>query len=316
MRLMRLLTVCAVLTALLVTPVAAAASSSSDAAAQLNSLFDGPGVVFRGPENCVSDTAADPFDDPAALAYCAVKDPFGALGGPSAGGSVDAFVPAPNRFEFGQPLDCGATAPAADGTDDGCPVVTGAATLLRNGLPVRLFGVCARTVAKDCAVLGTITDPDWQPDGVFMLMDPAAVDVRCQYAQDAGRNGCNENDAYTVGQPRPSCSAQPTDPQCEFGADEREPMLAAYARYCGAHPRDCLENQLEAQWSPQSVLAIGYLARGDQRWDCPASRVKAQRFADAVNARWGMQLPLVLAYLDVAKGRVVFADADRGCTPP
>ena len=64
------------------------------------------------------------------------------------------------------------------------------------------------------------------------------------------------------------------------------------------------------------MLAIGYLARGDQRWDCPASRVKAQRFADAVNARWGMQLPLVLAYLDVAKGRVVFADADRGCTPP
>ena len=312
MRLLRLLMVCALPAAFLLAPGAAAAPSSDDAAAQLNSLFDGPGVVFRGPENCVSDTAADPFEDPATLAYCAVKDPFGALGGPSAGGPVDAFVPAANRFEFGQPLDCDTTAP----NGDGCPVVTGAATLLRNGLPVRLFGVCAKTGAKDCAVLGTITDPDWQPDGVFILMDPGAVDVHCEYAQDAGRNGCNENDAYTVGQPRPSCSAQPTDQQCEFGADEREPMLAAYARYCGAHPRDCLENQLEAQWSPQSVLAIGYLARGDQRWDCPASRVKAQRFAEAVNARWGMQLPLVLAYLDVAKGRVVFADADRGCTPP
>ena len=95
MRLMRLLSVCAVLTVLLVTPVSAAAPSSDDAAAQLNSLFDGPGVVFRGPENCISDDAADPFDDPAALAYCAVKDPFGALGGPSAGGPMDAFVATP-----------------------------------------------------------------------------------------------------------------------------------------------------------------------------------------------------------------------------
>ncbi len=316
MRLTRLLMVCPLLVALLAAPVAAAAPSADEAAAQLNSLFDGPGVVFRGPENCVSDTAADPFEDPAALVYCAVKDPFGALGGPSAGGPADAFVPAPNRFEFSQPLDCGATVPAGDGTDDGCPVVTGSATLLRNGLPVRLFGVCAKTVAKDCAVLGTITDPDWRPDGVFMLMDPAAVDVHCQYAQDAGRNGCTENNAYTVGQPRPSCAEQPSDPQCEFGADERGQMLAAYTRYCGAHTKDCLENQLEAQWNPHSVLAIGYLARGDQRWDCAASRIKAQRFADAVNARWGMQLPLVLTYLDVAKGWVVFADSAVGCSPP
>lgn len=316
MRLKGLWLSCLLVLAFVSMPVATAEPSSNDVAAQLNSLLDGPGVILRGPENCVSDTAPDPFADPAALAYCAVKDPFGALGGPSSGGSATDFVPAENRFEFSQPLDCAGSDPVADGTHDNCPVVTGALTLLRNGLPVRLFGVCAKKVAKDCAVLGTITDPNWKPDGVFMVMDPAAVDVHCSYAQDAGRNGCNENGAFTVGQPRPLCTVQPDDKQCQFGAGEQEQMLAAYARDCTADPKNCLENQLEAQWSPQSVLAIGYLARGDQSWDCAASRIKAQRFADAVNARWGLQLPLVQTYIDVAKGRVVFSDSDRGCSPP
>ena len=87
------------------------------------------------------------------------------------------------------------------------------------------------------------------------------------------------------------------------------------------YERDIVQlEQTRLDWTAKAELAVEKgredLARGDQRWDCVASRVKAQRFADAVNARWGMQLPLVLAYLDVAKGRVVFADADRGCTPP
>jgi hypothetical protein len=107
-------------------------------------------------------------------------------------------------------------------------------TLLRSGLPVRLFGFCAKAAPKDCAVLGTITDPSWKPDAVLMLMDPAAVDVHCQHAQDAGRNGCNENGAYTAGDPRPPCSTQPDNPQCQFGPDELEQMLAAYSGYCAA----------------------------------------------------------------------------------
>jgi hypothetical protein len=64
MRLAHLVLVCALLTATFAAPVAAAAPVSNDAAAQLNSLFDGPRVAFRGPENCISDTAANPFEDP------------------------------------------------------------------------------------------------------------------------------------------------------------------------------------------------------------------------------------------------------------
>jgi len=67
--------------------------------------------------------------------------------------------------------------PVADGKHDGCAVVTGAVTLLRKGFPIRLFGVCAKPEAKDCAALGTITDPNWVPDGVYLLLDPALVDV-------------------------------------------------------------------------------------------------------------------------------------------
>jgi len=69
-------------------------------------------------------------------------------------------------------------------------------------------------------VLGTITDPNWTPDGVYLLMDPALVDVHCQYAryaQDVGRNGCNEGDAYTAGEKRQMCSVDATDFRCEYG---------------------------------------------------------------------------------------------------
>jgi hypothetical protein len=46
---------------------------------------------------------------------------------------------------------------------------------------------------------------------------------------------------------------------------------------------DQLENQLEAQWSIDSLIAIGSMNRGDQAWDREDSRIKAQRFAEAVN---------------------------------
>jgi hypothetical protein len=289
--------------------------SSADAAAELTALFAGPGVVFRAPENCVNDQR-DPYNDPTTLAFCAVKDVVGALGGPSSGAAVTDFVEAPNRFEFNQPEDCETVGAVADGKHDNCAVVTGAATLLHEGLPVRLFGVCGKAEPKDCSVLGTITDPNWKPDGVYLLMDLAKVTIHCQYAQDAGRNGCNENEAYTAGQERPLCSEDATNPECQYGADETEAMLAAYTTYCTDDAENCLENQLEADWGIESVIAIGYMNRGDQAWDCEDSRTKAEHFTEAVNTAWSTDLPTVQLFIDVANNQERFGDAETGCEPP
>jgi hypothetical protein len=195
-------------------------------------------------------------------------------------------------------------------------VVTGAATLLREGLPVRFFGVCAKAVPKDCAVLGTITDPNWKPDGVYLLMDPAKVTVHCQYAQDADRNGCNDGGAYTAGQQRPLCTEDAANPECQYGADETEAMLAAYTAYCTDDAENCLENQLEAQWNIDSVIAIGYMNRGDQAWDCEDSQTKAEHFAEAVNTTWSTDVPIVQLFIDVANNQLRFGVAATGCQPP
>jgi hypothetical protein len=292
----------------------AAPAGSAAAASALTALSIEQGVVFRAPENCVD--GSDPYDDPAVLAFCAVKDVFGALGGPSSGAAATDFVATPYRFEFDQPEDCDVVGAVADGAHDNCAVVTGAATLLRAGLPTRLFGVCGQALPMDCAVLGTITDPTWKPDRVYMLLDPAKARVHCQYAQDAGRNGCNTNGAFTAGQARPLCSADATDPRCEYGADETEEMLAAYAAYCAAAAETCLENQIEAQWNIASVIAVGYLNRGDQTWDCAGSRARAERFAAAVNSVWATIVPVVQVFVDVARNEVRFADKAAGCEPP
>jgi hypothetical protein len=293
-----------------------AASSSAGAVTRLETLYAGPGVVFRGPENCVSlDPDADAWADPGVLRFCAVKDVFGALGGPSSGADPADFVEAKGRMEFSQPVDCDSVGALADGKHDGCAVVTGAATLLRKGVPVRLFGVCGKPVAKDCAVLGTITDPNWTPDGVYLLMDPALVDVHCQYAQDnMVLDGCNEGDAHTAGQKLPLCSVDATNPRCEYGPNDGDKMLAAYKDYCTKDPANCLENQLEAQWGPESIVAIGYLNRTDQANDCELARRKATKFTDAVNAKWGRNLPMVQISLDVSKDAIGFADAAAGCS--
>jgi hypothetical protein len=247
------------------------------------------------------------------VSFCAVKDVFGALGGPSSNSAPTDFIKMPNRFEFNQPIDCATVGAVADGKHDGCAVVTGAVTLLRSGLPVRLFGVCATPIAKDCAVLGTITDPNWKTDGVYLLMDPATVTVHCQYAQDANRNGCNEKGAYTAGQNRPSCSDNPADRMCQYGPNEQEQMLAAYTHYCTTDPTNCLENQLEAQWGPESAVAVGYVNRGDRPFDCASARAKAVTFAAAVEAAWSTGLPIVQFGLDVARNRLTFLDAATGC---
>ena len=288
--------------------------SSADAAAHLNELFAGPGVVFRAPEHCISERG-DPYEDAAAMAYCAVKDVVGALGGPSAGAAATDWVKEPFRFEFSQAEDCDSIGAVADGAHDGCAVETGAATLLRHDIPVRLFGVCNRDQPMDCAVLGTITDPSWTPDGVFLLMDPAKVDVHCQYAQDAGRNGCNENDAFTAGQERPACADDPNNPQCEYGPEQQEEMLAAFTDFCTEDAENCLENQLEAQWGVESVVAIGYMNRADQEWDCDVARTRAEHYAAAVNDAFDTAFPLVQVDLDVAGNRVAFGDANSGCEP-
>jgi len=84
-----------------------AASSSAGAVTRLETLYAGPGVVFRGPENCVSlDPDADAWADPGVLRFCAVKDVFGALGGPSSGADPADFVEAKGRMDFSQPVDC------------------------------------------------------------------------------------------------------------------------------------------------------------------------------------------------------------------
>ncbi len=310
----RLFGVAAAVSLLSISPVAnAEPDRSADAAAQLTALYAGPGVMLRGPENCVSDTG-DPWADPGTVRFCAVKDVYGALGGPSSGASATDYTEAANRFEFTQPADCDKVGAIADGEHDDCAVVTGALTLLRAGLPVRLFGVCAKAVAKDCAVLGTITDPNWKPEGVYMLMDPARVTIHCQYAQDDDRNGCNEGDAYTAGQKRPLCSTDATNPMCQFGPDQLEQMLAAYNGYCTRDAKNCLENQLESQWGPDAILAVGYVDRVDQVSDCGVARGKAQIFADAVNAKWSTNLPTVRMVLDVAKNTLAFTDAAVGCS--
>ena len=145
-------------------------------------------------------------------------------------------------------------------------------------------------------------------------MDPARVTIHCQYAQDAGRNGCNEDGAYTAGQTRPLCSDDVTNPMCQYGPDELDKMLAAYSGYCTRDPQKCLENQLEAQWGPEAIVATGYVDRVDQPSDCAAARVKAQRFADAVNATWSTSLPTVRVSLDVAANTLAFTDTAVGCS--
>jgi hypothetical protein len=290
-------------------------SSSADAVAALTALYAGPErVIFRAPENCVNDRM-DPYDDPATLAFCVVKDVVGALGGPTSGAAPTDFITAPHRFEFNQPLDCDTVGAIADGKHDNCAVVTGAATLLRDGLPVRLFGVCGRALSRDCTVLGTIADPNWKPDGVYLLMDPTNVTTVCQYAQDAGRNGCNEHGAYTAGQERPLCSEDATNPKCQFGAEDTAQMLAAYTAYCTTDAENCLENQIAAQWGVESVVAIGYMNRGDRAWDCADSRARAERFAQALNTTWATTIPIVRVDIDVAMNQVRFGDAESGCAP-
>ena len=287
-------------------------TGSTVAAAKLTELYSGPGVMLRGPENCVGLDNADAWSDPAVLKFCAVKDVLGALGGPSSGAAPADFVEAQDRFEFSQPVDCATVGPLADGKHDNCAVMTGAVTLLRKGLPVRLFGVCRKAEPKDCAILGTITDPNWAPDGVYLLMDPAQVVVKCQYAQDAGRNGCNAG-GFTAGQNRPLCSTDASTPMCEYEADQQDKMLAAYTDYCTKDAMNCLENQLESQWGPKSIIAVGYVNRRDQSNDCASARNKAEKFADAVNAKWSTNLPLVQVYVDVAKDQIAFNDAAAGC---
>ncbi len=246
------------------------------------------------------------------MKFCAVKDVVGALGGPSSGAAPTDFVEAKHRFEFSQAADCDKVGAVADGKHDNCAVVTGAVTLLRKGDPVRLFGVCRKPAPKDCAVLGTITDPNWAPDGVYLLMDPAAVEVKCQYAQDASRNGCNA-EGFTAGETRPLCSADASNPMCEFGPDQQDKMLAAYTGYCTKDALNCLENQLESQWGPNSIIAVGYVNRRDQSNDCADARRKAEKFTEAVNAKWSMNLPLVQVFIDVSKDQIAFHDASAGC---
>lgn len=285
-------------------------AGADDTVSMLTALYAGPGVIFRAPENCVGGN--DPYSDPATLAFCAVKDVVGALGGPP---SSAKFIETPDRFAFNQPLDCATAGAIADGLHDNCAVVTGAATLLRAGLPVRLFGVCARALPQECAPLGTITDPTWKPDGVYLLLDPAQVTTVCQYAQDSARNGCNAHGAYTAGRERLLCADDAADPMCEYAADETAAMLAAYIRYCTEDAANCLENQIQAQWSLDAVIAIGYLNRADQAWDCEVSRAKAARFAAAVNTRWSADFPTVQIAIDVASNELRFGDAATGCGP-
>jgi hypothetical protein len=106
------------------------------------------------------------------------------------------------------------------------------------------------------------------------------------------------------------------DRKCQYGSDESERMLTAYADYCTAEPADCLENQVEAQWDRQSVLAVGYLNRADQPFDCATARIKAASFAAAVDARWSVDLPLVQISLDVTRNSMAFTDAATGCELP
>lgn len=100
------------------------------------------------------DNNADAWADPNVLRFCAVKDVVGAFGEPSSGADPRDFVEARGRLEFSQPMDRDKVGPVADTKHDCCAVAKGAVTLLRKGLPIRLFGVCAKPEAKDCAVPG------------------------------------------------------------------------------------------------------------------------------------------------------------------
>ena len=93
-------------------------------------------------------------------------------------------------------------------------------------------------------------------------------------------------------------------------------MLAAYTAYCTTDAENCLENQLAAQWGVDSIVAIGYMDRGDQAWDCKVSRSKAERFAAAVNTTWSTNVPIVQVFIDVARNELRFAAATTGCAPP
>ena len=143
-------------------------------------------------------------------------------------------------------------------------------------------------------------------------MDPEAVEVRCQYAQDASRNGCNA-DGFTAGENRQLCSADASSPMCEYGAGQQDQMLAAFQSFCAKDALNCLENQLESRWGPKSIVAVGYVNRRDQSNDCVNARKKAEKFTDAVNARWSTDLPLVQVFMDVSQDQIAFNDAAQGC---
>jgi hypothetical protein len=92
-------------------------------------------------------------------------------------------------------------------------------------------------------------------------------------------------------------------------------MLAAYTAYCTTDAENCLENQIAAQWGVESVVAIGYMNRGDRAWDCADSRARAERFAQALNTTWATTIPIVRVDIDVAMNQVRFGDAESGCAP-
>ena len=85
-------------------PATEKSNPSADAAARVTSLYAGPAVILRSPENRVSEHG-DPWADPATVEFCAVKDVYGALGGLSSGAAPTEYVKVANRFKFSQPTD-------------------------------------------------------------------------------------------------------------------------------------------------------------------------------------------------------------------
>jgi len=63
------------------------------------------------------------------------------------------------------------------------------------------------------------------------------------------------------------------------------------------------------------VIAVGYIDRADQPFDCASARARASTFAAAVNAAWSTEVPIVRIALDVARDRLAFSDAALGCEP-
>ncbi len=154
----------------------AAPLPNRSAAARLTELYAGPGVMLRGPENCISDKG-DPWADPATVNFCAVKDVFGALGGPSSGAAPTDFVKTANRFEFSQPTDC----PKAGGRRRQALTTARWRPELSHCYPPDRRSGCSgcapKRSRKTALCWGTITDPNWAPEGVYLLMDPAKVHI-------------------------------------------------------------------------------------------------------------------------------------------